>query len=189
MVDFLGKWVFDLCRLMSTPTRFLIKMRKKYFTQDYGDILIVAVNKKLLSLIIAALDLVKREDKRSFKKVMKCLKIICIPASKGGLNGVYEKERIWIAEGGLIENNQSSYIASAIIHEAHHIAQYFSGHKYKLPSSEISALREQKLFLKKIGDTFSLDWLDSKNNQEWWKKVVGNKKATSKLDSYLKIAK
>ena len=164
-------------------------MNKKYFARHYQGMLIVAINKKLLDLIIDALGLIKREDKCSFRKILRCLKIVFVPVTKGYLNGVYEKNRIWIVEGSTIQNNQVSFIASSLIHESHHISQYLAGHKYKLPNSEISALKEQKKFLKKIDDQFSLNWLEKELKRKWWKDVVRNKKRTTKLDNYLKLAK
>jgi len=149
----------------------------------------MAVDEKQLDFVSNALNLVKKKDKRSFRKILKCLKVIFVPSVRGHLNGTYEKYRVWITEGGILERNTTPFIASLIIHEAHHVSQYLSGHRYKLPHSEISSLREQMKFLKMINDDFSLNWLEKELQRKWWKDVVGNTKSTTKLDSYLEILK
>ena len=163
-------------------------MDTKYLKKRYKSILIIAANKKQHDVILDALNLIRKKDKHSFKKVLRCLKIIFVPTTNGHLSAAYEKERMWIVEGGMLKDNQVSFIASSIIHETHHVSQYLSGHKYRLPNSEISALNEQKKFLKKIRDNLSLDWLEKELKRKWWKSVVGNKKSTKKLDNYLKEA-
>lgn len=162
-------------------------MKEPFIIDTYKNILIIAPDTRVVKIVMEALALIERSDDRDWAAVGRCLKAIFIPTLNGYKNGVYEQDRVWIAQGSLILNNPVTYTASLIIHESYHIAQYLSGHKYELPKSELSALKRQKAFLEKIKDSHSLKWINENLPEKWWEGTINNEKTVNTLDKWLEV--
>ena len=68
-------------------------------------------------------------------------------------------------------NFSPKYVASLLIHEAYHVAQYRGGHKNFGERAEYRACQVQKKFLKKINYLSAIEWLDKQYQQKWWERM------------------
>ena len=129
-------------------------MRKKFYRQKKDFLTIIAPNKEIIRLVVAAVELIKRVDKMEYKKLPERLKIIFVTNRFGFTNEFFMPEKIWFANKSVILKNDVNWLASLIIHEAYHATQFKKG-KYILPLSrlESAAIKAQKKFLRKLGES------------------------------------
>jgi len=142
------------CILRVTQPYFICLMRKKFYRQKKDFLTIIAPNKEIIRLVVAAVELIKRVDKMEYKKLPERLKIIFVTNRFGFTNEFFMPEKIWFANKSVILKNDVNWLASLIIHEAYHATQFKKG-KYILPLSrlESAAMKIQKNFLRKLGES------------------------------------
>jgi|SRR6185437_7993485 len=147
---------------------------KPYWRKVYGGIALVARRKPDIKRIKNALQFLKRKSPEDFSFVEKNLRAILIVEGIGWYNEMFAKQGFWVGgEGGIgLSDNkpQSGYLASLLLHEAEHVAQYRKYHRlYIGKKAERPAFLKQRKFLSKIGDEKRVRWLDEQWVSEWWK--------------------
>lgn len=150
-----------------------------------NEVTIISSDEQTARVLCDALAFLRSSDKNLFRKVVKWIRTILVSSPTGYLNGVYEHDRVWVAEGQLITETTPEYIASLLLHESHHVAQYHSGYSYELPRSEQKAYEVQRRFLKQINYQEAIETIDEQYRNEWWKGVTKNTDAISRLDRVL----
>jgi hypothetical protein len=112
----------------------------------------------------------KRTDPRTFGKVTRRLKIITVVNRPGSYNETDVRKRQWILESGLLRTpaDVPQYLASLLLHEAEHIAQFQSGKPYRGARAEVQAYRIQRRFLARFGEPYMVKWLDAQFRSRWW---------------------
>jgi hypothetical protein len=148
-------------------------MNNIFYLKKIGDIKIISFSKEIIKNIKRALEALKYWDKIEFKRVNKNLKKIIVLPDVAVYNYLDIEKRAWVSGYELFEDKDCDvpYIASLLIHEAHHIAQSFSGNEYFGERAEKNAYLRQRSFLKKINYDYAVEWLDEQYKKEWWKEM------------------
>lgn len=160
---------------------------KVFYLQKVDKITIISPSKIYIKNLGESLKALKNWDKDSFTRVNKCLKFIFISPNNKKYNHTLVDDKAWISGYDIFEGDYDMpYIASLLIHESHHVAQYLSGHEYFGEKAETAAYKEQRKFLKKIKYDYAVQWLDKQYSNKWWKamdKSVKGKTVADKLFS------
>src|SRR3989344_9083483 len=125
---------------------------KQFYLKKVNSVQIVSCSKKSIENLEKSLNGLKFWDLKNFNTVDKFLTTILINPVNKDYNHTIGSKKIWIAGYGIFEDHDYDipYIASLLVHEAHHITQYFSGHRNYGVKAEKAAYKKQKKFLKKI---------------------------------------
>lgn len=132
---------------------------------------IFASSKRHLAKIAAAFAFLRKADTRRFQKTTKLIGTIISTDRVQYSNALFPKDRVWIS-GAHLMNDPSfppEYIASLLVHEAHHIAQHRAGRASSGARSERNAYREQRRFLQKAHYPEAVSWLDRQYARKWWR--------------------
>ena len=166
-------------------------MHKAFYLQKKFNIIIIAPKIKYIKKIEQALIFLKKEDKNSFRKVIKNLKIIFIVPVKGYKNMMFLKDKIWFSYSGFFEDKDVpyQYLASLLLHEAQHIVRYKRGNKPIGYYAEKEAYLAQRKFLLKIKYNNYVEWLDSEFKKRWWQTPSQEMKEIFVFDKFLKAYK
>lgn len=136
-----------------------------------------------------ALQTLRYKSYKDYVKVLENIKTIFIISEKGYNNAIYAKHKLWILEGSFLEDStyDSGYLASHLLHEAHHVTQ---NNKNPLPTEgnlELGAYRVQLRFLKQIGDEHAAVWLKKQYQNKWWESFYNDDKLLKKFDDHLRL--
>jgi hypothetical protein len=164
---------------------------KKFYFKKFKNILIIVPAPSYIKKLKDALVFLEKKDQKSFLKVKKTTKTIFIISEKGYYNETFVKEKMWLAQGSFIKDKSYpyQYLASLLLHEAHHIAQYLTGHKYAGSRAEYRAYFVQRKFLNKINYSNAVQWLDEQFNKKWWQTLDKNKKNINYSRKILRLYK
>lgn len=133
-----------------------------------------------------ALAFLRRTSERAFFKVTHLLVCIAIVPGRRGRNGVFTAERVWITERpGL--RYPSQYLASLLLHEAHHVAQARSGTLSDNDLAERNAYIVQRRYLQRIGYHNAVEWLNSQYKEQWWKRAADDGTYNRDFQKYLNL--
>lgn len=137
-----------------------------------GSLLIIAPHAPLLKNVRQALRLIQSIDNKEYSRLFSRLKVIFITNKNGYTNEFFMPEKIWFTNKSLIKNNDVSWVASLIIHEAFHATQFKKG-KYILPLSQLEkpALRVQDAFLRKIKTEIGKDSVRRAFKEKYWETI------------------
>lgn len=136
-----------------------------------------------------ALDTLRYKSYKDYLKVIRSIRSIFVISVDGYANAIYPEHRLWVIEGSLLEDStyDSYYLASLLLHEAHHVTQYLKRTPLTNQGLETGAYRVQLRFLKHIGDTQSLEWLKKQYQQKWWEAFYTNDKVLKKFEKHLRL--
>lgn len=136
----------------------------------YG-ITVFAPSQRHLHKIRRALRALRVKDPNAFHKLARLLKTILISRRATYYNELFTRKQAWLAGHRLVGDRSfpPSYLASHLLHEACHIAQWMQGRQNVGPRAEREAYRIQRNFLKKIGYHQAVAWLDSEYRRQWWR--------------------
>jgi len=152
-------------------------MKNVYYSKKIYNIEILASTKIEIDIIKKALLFIKTHAPQSFSRLKKLQAIIIYP-NKDYNNILFPKENIYICQQGTIIESSMPYLASLLIHEAHHLLQYKKDQKHHGQKTEEEAYKAQRRFLKKYGTKAEVDWLDNLFKDEWW---IKRDKKTKKI--------
>jgi hypothetical protein len=136
----------------------------------YG-IRINSPTKKQAAAFRRTLRYLKRAEPRAFRKVTRHLKIIVVVPRQGYANESFVARRLWITEGSILQGTIPHYLASLLLHEAQHIAQFRAGKPYRGATAEQEAYKVQRALLRHLGQRWAVEWLDAQYKSQWWRSM------------------
>lgn len=160
---------------------------QSFYLKKINNIQIVSASKTYIKNLEKSLKGLKYWDANNFDKVIKNFDTILIHPKNKNYNHTIASKKLWISGYEAFENNDYDipYITSLLIHEAHHVAQYFSGHKNYGEKAETSAYKKQRKFLKKIKYDYAVEWLDKQYENKWWEQMDADNKNKKKADDLI----
>jgi hypothetical protein len=133
------------------------------------NISIQAPDKKPIQRLRLALRYAKAFQPRSFKTIIRNLKNVIVLGQRGLTNETFVEKRTWVTESSILNDRTTTpYVASLLLHEAKHIAQYRSRNSYRGARAEREAYRVQRAFLVRAKQYRAVQWLDSQYRSRWW---------------------
>src|SRR3989344_3495457 len=161
---------------------------KTFFRKKIGAISIVANDKQYIKRLEQSVLALRTWDYAEYRRVQKQLDTIFICHDIRNYNQTNVKERAWLVGRSLfaVKDYDIPYIASLIIHEAHHIAQFRAGKSYHGAKAEEMAYHYQRRFLKKIKYDYAIAWLDKRFSKRWWSAMDAQSSSKKKMESLWK---
>lgn len=142
---------------------------------------VVAKERRDVERIRAAFSILQKRDHSAFRRVKNHLKMIYIASGRVYANGVYERDGVWFAAAPFLRTCPPLYLASLLVHEMHHIAEYRAGQCYRRDRSERSAYLAQRRFLITSGGQQYIRWLDEQYERRWWERTGRDSRFTKLL--------
>ncbi len=152
---------------------------------------IIADKKRYLEKLERSILALQTWNLAEYKKARKYLTTIFIHPGIKEYNQTLVHEQTWLVGHSLFSQKDFDvpYVASLIIHEAHHIAQYRAGKQYFGARAEMMAYLRQRNFLKRIKYDYAVKWLDRRFKDKWWRVMDKQEKAKKKAESLWKSYK
>src|SRR5437660_1132376 len=119
-------------------------------TQKIFGIAVYAPEARHIGTLRRALTYLKHHTPSAFREVTRRLRAIVVIPRRGYYNETFVREKLWATESSLL-TGKFQYLASLLIHEAHHIAQFEAGKPYRGNAAEKEAYHKQRAFLRRIG--------------------------------------
>jgi len=158
-------------------------VRKDFFATKVKSMLIIAPEKHLIKKIEDALNLIKKVDPDEYKNSFFRIDVIFVTNINGAGGGIFPTKKSWLTTKSAMNRHDLNWLASLIIHEACHSAQFKDGKLIlswqKEKEREREAVESQIKFLRKLGDDWRANWLqqyfdgECKREDPWW--VRGSK--------------
>mgnify|MGYP001614840736 CR=1 FL=1 len=151
-------------------------MNQKFFCEKIKTLTLIAPRRVLLKKLREALVLIERTDAKERHRLLGRLKTIFITNKIGYTNEFFMPEKLWFANKSLILKNTTVWIASLIVHEAFHAAQFKKG-RYIMPLAKLEkpALKKQAQFLKKLNRADLVQDLKTAVKHEYRRKMQNDK--------------
>jgi hypothetical protein len=160
--------------------------KQPHLVKKYSNIQIVSNKSSYIQKIIKALKFIKKIDPKNFKKVNDNLQKIIITNISGTFGAVYPKEQTFIITQDYVDKSHYKWLASCLIHEAHHIVQYKKGKRGYGYHFERGAYIVQKKFLKKANYELGIQWLEKEFKNKWWEDFKKQKAIRKKFRDIVK---
>lgn len=154
------------CKERKAPFYFILKLDMFYEKKENGT-RIVASSKSEVARTARALKLVKRYQGEEFSQADNLAAVLVYP-KRDYDNELFVKKKIWICQSGTVQESSPEYLASLLVHEMSHLAQYRQRKKYFGAVAENRAYKAQRKFLTQINDTRSIQWLNRQYKKRWW---------------------
>ena len=151
-------------------------MKKIFVTTQYG-ITIAATQKTVLEKLKRAVSFAVQHDIQSSRLVKRMRAILVYPRN-GYDNELFRKSRIWVCEMKTIRESSTPYLASLLVHEGWHLAQFSRGVRNVHSRAERTAYKTQAKFLTAIGDKRGARWVGQQlRSRAWETKLPSGKNA------------
>lgn len=141
----------------------------KFVKKNFKGIVLVAPASHDILKLQKTIAWLSRNDAVALRRIGRYVKIIAVHPKKSYDNEFFPDDRTWIFQRGTLYKSSSCYLASLIVHEAYHGAQFAHGLRPKRFSLEPAAYRAQIRFLKKHRDERAARHVNELLKQKHWR--------------------
>lgn len=144
-------------------------MSHKY-QQRLDGITIAGPSKEDIETVSSALSCLRTASPEAHKRVARHLALVLIVPDIDQYNELLVEQGAWIAGQELVQlqKHDPAYLASLLVHEEKHIAQFREGRSFRGDAAEREAYAAQRSFLKEIRYDEAVRWLDEQLDAASW---------------------
>lgn len=154
-------------------------MRKDFFATKVKSMFIIAPEKSLIEKIVKALNLIKKVDRREYRKLFSRINLIFVTRMNNSTNEFFMPAKYWFTNKVQIKHTSINWVASSLLHEGFHATQFKNG-KWASSFEEViekPAIEFEIKFLKKVKDQKEIDWLKHSLKEKLWLRIWKDKKS------------